>query len=322
MPRTKVRCVRCGYTTAYLGNYKQHLERGVECNPRLSDVTPTLDNAMRMRDVQQRTRRARATPVTQTEVAGAAAQQVNVNNGNATVTQILNQTVTNQTVTNQTVTNQTVNVNVCEFGKEDLTHISNAVWEMLLQRLLVDPDEALFSTISMIRNVLVPQNLNVLFPPKTESTPTNGGDVLVRRDDGWKLAPRQWTLGHIMGDSAYALQMKADELHLRGLIPERTRARVERECDRLIDTDQQRHRSHGKTDNLMQYNAQVTEMTLKADLPPHLTRHTLPPYARTTNDIQKARFERQLSRIPFAEAAPFTEAAPSAEAARGVAQIT
>ena len=126
-------------------------------------------------------------------------------------------------------------VNVRAFGNEDLTHISDSMWEMLFQNLLIDPDDTLFSVIAMIRNVLVPQNLNVLFPPKTENAPQNGGDVLVRDETQWTLAPRDWTLARIMCYGADALRKKADKLHISGLLSDRSRERVALECNKLID---------------------------------------------------------------------------------------
>lgn len=50
MPRSLVKCIRCGYTTDRLDSYKDHLLRKKGCQPILSNIKPTLENFSRESD--------------------------------------------------------------------------------------------------------------------------------------------------------------------------------------------------------------------------------------------------------------------------------
>jgi hypothetical protein len=149
-------CPRCGYSTPQLSHYKNHLKRQRLCPPSLGEVVPTVENAIR----------AQGGSINNQEIHLVASGE------RSTVRTNIDNHIDNSVVDNSVTT--TNNTFILAFGKEDTSHLTPALMDLLVRKAAAssdDGDRAVLNLIQLMHfNPAKPQNMNLFVAPGDTSS--------------------------------------------------------------------------------------------------------------------------------------------------------
>lgn len=185
-------CARCGYVTDHLGAYKKHLGRRKLCPPTVADVAPTLGNMRVDRRMQGRAAAPGAG-------AGGGASLATVTGDHNTTIAIEgdNARVRQETHTHEHEHQHTHTHNIFAFGREDVSHLTPEIFEMLARLGAKNGDAAVTHLVALVHfNPHKPENMNVRVDARDE-------DVKVYDGRAWQTERAEgYTVSRLICDKA------------------------------------------------------------------------------------------------------------------------
>lgn len=151
-------CVRCGYSTTLLGNYKHHITRKNMCRLQLGgeDVVPCLENARITRSPSRPSNTG--SPVT---ISSPGTANINL------AAECSHNTITVNNI-------QSAPPVVRAWTQEDMSFLTTAIQQALAREAATNAPQAIATLIRLVHyNVSMPENMNIYMPRKrTGSTRT------------------------------------------------------------------------------------------------------------------------------------------------------